>query len=298
MMKHFLISITAAISMLLLQACGGGGGGDGTGSSYTTYSGLTTEAKVETTNSEDLSTAAASGALQAVAADSASGALGRPTPSLENKLLEVSPKISKWIVQSGFRYAAKTTDISSEVCDAGGTAIADTNDAETVGTITFSSCGMSDGSGGTLVLNGTVDYTYTVSSDSIVMTYHVTVTYAGETSDMNMTLSCVDFTSASPTCSASVDYVGLDSRVYRVKDIDVSGSEASGFYVSATVYDPDHGYVEMTTNTPITFECDNGVPGTGAVTLAGSDSTSATITFVSCSEYNVTIDGLTETYNW
>jgi hypothetical protein len=297
-MKHFSISITVAISMLLLQACGGGGGGGETRGSYTTYSGLTTEARVETTNSEDLSTAAASGALQGVAANSASSAFSRPTPSLENKLLEIAPKISKWIVQSKLHYAAKTTNVTGDFCDEGGTAIADTNDAGTIGTITFSNCGISDDNGGALVLNGTVDYNYTASTDSIVATFHVTVTYGGESSAINMTLSCVDTTSASPTCSASVDYVGLDNRVYRIKDIQVSGSAASGFYVSATVYDPDHGYVQMTTNTPITFECDNGVPGTGAVTLTGSDSTSATITFVNCSEFNVTIDGLTETYYW
>ncbi|MEJ2694767.1 MAG: hypothetical protein P8166_17520, partial [Candidatus Thiodiazotropha sp.] len=113
-----------------------------------------------------------------------------------------------------------------------------------------------------------------------------------------MSVSCINFNSVSPTCSISSDFVGLDSRTYRVENIAVNGSAVSGFYVNATVYDPDHGYVTMETDTPLTFDCATGVPGTGSVVLSGASTTLATITFVSCDEFNVTIDSVAETFFW
>jgi hypothetical protein len=286
-------------SLLLLQGCGGGGGG-GTSpvNNIPAYAGLTTEATIDTANSRDLTTAAASGSLQAVIADGASTVLSRSTPSLEAKLLEVSPLISKWLAQTGGAYAARTTNVS-ELCDAGGTAIADTNDAETIGTITFTNCGISDGTGSAIVLNGTVDFTYVTSTDSISMVYHVTVSYAGESQAINMTVACVDFMTSSPTCTVSSDFTGLDSRVYRITDISVSGNASSGFYINATIYDPDSGRFDMTTSVPILFDCPTaGIPSTGVIGISGSGGTSASISFDDCSSFTVTINGVPETYNW
>ena len=295
-MKQLAFLLSLGATLLLLQACGGGGGGDAGSATTISYSGLTSEARVESTNAESLSTAAASGALQSVAAESASSAFARPMADFSGKLLEIAPRIAMGIVQSEF-YAAKITDLSS-LCDAGGTAIADTNDAETVGTIAFTNCRMSDGYGSVLVLNGVVDYTFNSSADSMAMTFNITMTYAGETAVMNMTLNCVNFTSASPTCSVTSDFAGLDGRIYRVTDITVTGDAFSGFTISATVYDPDYGHVDMVTTTPITFDCGTGVPGTGSVAVYGSSGTSGAINFVSCSEYNVTVNGVTDTYFW
>ncbi|MCU7796553.1 MAG: hypothetical protein KZQ75_05435 [Candidatus Thiodiazotropha sp. (ex Myrtea spinifera)] len=298
--KDVLMKITYLFSsffltIILLQGCGGGGG-DGGGSTLSNipvYTGATTEARVDTTNSEDLSTAAGSGALQAVVADAASVFAARPVPSLEAKLLEIAPRISQWIIPGDNAYAAKITDVSTGLCDAGGSAIADTNDAETVGTFIFTDCAMSDGVGGVMVLNGTVDYTAAADLSSLTMVFRVTVSYVGESEFINMTIAC-----SGSSCTVTSDFFGLDDRVYRITGISLSGNPTSGFYISATIYDPDHGYVTMTTSSPITFGCPTGVPGTGVVVLNGAVSTLATISFDSCSAYTVTIDGVGYLFNW
>ncbi|MEJ2466508.1 MAG: hypothetical protein P8045_12525, partial [Candidatus Thiodiazotropha sp.] len=221
-MRRLTFTFSVAITLLLLTACGGGGGGGDTNSSGPSYTGLTSEARVEDANAESLSTAAASGATQAVVADTTGGAFApRSTPNLEAKLVEISPRIAKWISGSDALYASKTTDLSGDICDAGGSAIADTNDAETVGTITFSNCGISDGYGDAIYMTGTVDYVLTLvagAADTLGMTFHVTVSYAGESEAINMTLNCVDL-SGSPSCSVRSDFAGVDGRVYRVMDI-------------------------------------------------------------------------------
>jgi hypothetical protein len=182
-----------------------------------------------------------------------------------------------------------------------GSAIANTNDAGTEGTITFTNCGISDGNGGVVTLSGTVAVSYTLVNntiDSMEMTFHVSVSFGGETASISMSLSCVGLTGVG-SCTVSSDFVGIDDRVYRVTDITVSGSAASGYYIDATVYDPAHGSVTMTTTAPLLFDCSNGVPRTGTLALTGSNATSATITFVSCSEYNITVDGNpATTYYW
>ena len=287
------------LSLFMLQGCGGGGGDSPSFGSVPTYAGLTTEAVIDTANARDLTTASASGSLQAVVANEASGILSRSTPNLEAKLLEISPRIAQWLGQDIGAFVAKTTNVTSLICDAGGTAIADTNDAETVGTITFSYCGISDGAGDAIVLNGTVDFSYVTSSDSISMVYHVTVSYAGESQAINMTISCIDFMTSSPSCTVSSDFIGLDSRTYRITDISVSGTATSGFSVYATIYDPDNGRFDMTTSVPILFDCPTaGIPSTGVVGISGASGTSATISFDSCSSFTVTINGVPETFNW
>jgi hypothetical protein len=298
-MRFGSILISLGFLLLLLQACGGGGGGGNTpNANVPTYSGLASQAGIDTSNSRDLTTAATSGANEAIMADLAKNALARSAPTPAGKLYKVSHTIAEALVQSEALLAAKTTSLN-DLCDAGGTASANSNDAETQGRIIFNQCGISDGMGGVIVLTGTVDFVYDSVTDEISMVYHVTGTFAGESVDINMSLSCSDFTTAvSPTCEISTDFAGLDDRIYRVKDISVSGNATSGYNVSATVYDPDHGYVGITTSTPLIFDCGTNVPSTGTIELTGASATSATINFVSCDEYNVTIDGVGETFYW
>jgi hypothetical protein len=301
-MKHFLLSIIVCITLLLIQACGGGGGGGGGSSvSVPTYSGLTTEARVEDANAESLSIAAASGTAQSVVADTSGGAFApRSTTSPESKLVEISPRIAQWIAGTGGLYSGKVVNLSADICDAGGSAIADTNDAETVGTITFSNCGIYIDASSVMYLTGTVDYTITLvsgSPDTLSMTFRVNATYEGLTEAINLSLNCVDL-SGSPSCSIRSDFAGIDGRVYRLTDINVTSYGTDTYYIDATVYDPDYGYFSMTTTTPLLLDCPNGVPRTGAVVISGDGTTSGTISFVSCTEYNVTIDGVSTTYSW
>jgi hypothetical protein len=300
-MQRIYLAMTVGIVLSLLQACGGGGGGGGGGGSSVsvpTYSGLTTEARVEDTNAESLSTAAASGVAQSVVASSLLDIAPRSSNTLESELVAISPTIAQWIVGSSNLYAAR--DVSGDICDAGGSADLDANADETVGTITFSNCGIRVDATSAMYLTGTVDYSITLvggSPDTLSMNYHVNATYAGQTQALNLSLNCVGLSGAS-SCSIRSDFAGIDGRVYRVLDISVTPYSTDSYYIDATVYDPDYGHFSMVTTVPLLLNCANGVPSAGAVDISGDGPTSWTITFVSCSEYNVTINGGSKTYYW
>ncbi len=289
------------LSVLLLPACGGGGGGDDDGPTTTggdTYTGSTAQATVDASNAKELSTGAASGTQQAVASDALSGVAMRPQPSPTSRLADLAPRIAQWIDQLDSTTAARTDDLSAEICDAGGRAIAESNDAETQGSITFTSCAMSDMQGGTVVINGSVTFSANTSADTLNMAFRVTVTYIGESQSVNMTLACNNISTPSVSCSMTSDFTGIDGRVYRIEELTVSGSESSGFYVGMRLYDPDYGWVDVTTSQPLTYDCANGMPGSGMITVNGSGGSFASASFDSCSSYTVTVDGVGSTYSW
>ena len=64
-----------------------------------------------------------------------------------------------------------------------------------------------------------------------------------------------------------------------------------------TVYDPDYGAVEVTA-TAILYECTNGVPSAGSITLTGEGGSSASVVFNDCNSFTVTVDGTSTTYYW
>lgn len=292
MLHVFRYLLTILVTALMLQGCGGGGGGGST-SSVPTYAGLTSEARIDTANAEDLSTASVSSALQASIASEASSLSPRSMPSHEAKVLEISPRIAQWIAISSNDLAAREV---AGLC-ATGTATTNAADTDPVGTITFSSCGIDDGTGNQIVLTGTVDYSFNQSTDTFDMSFHVSVTYAGETAALNLTIHCVNFSNAT-SCMVSSDFVGLDGRIYRVTDISVFGDPSTGISVDATVYDPNHGRVTMVTTSAMVFDCPVGVPSTGTLVISGSDSTSATVSFNGCTSFDVTIAGSPATYFW
>jgi hypothetical protein len=300
-MKYLSVRlITLLFSLLLLQGCGGGGGGsdDPSPSSGTTYTGSTAEATIDASNAKELATGAASGSQQAVASDALPNFAMRPQPTPMTKLGEVTPRIAQWIGQLRSSNAAKSVDLTDELCDAGGSANAQTNDAETQGSINFNNCAMSDLEGGTIVIDGAVTFSVNTSADSLSAVYRVTVSYLGDTQAINMTLACSSISTTSASCAMTSDFEGIDGRVYRIADLSVSGSEASGFYVSMSFYDPDHGQVEITTTQPLTYDCTEAVPGSGMLTLSGANGSSATVSFDNCGSYTVTVDGVGTTYDW
>jgi hypothetical protein len=306
-MQRFLISFTGSITMLLLQACGGGGGdGDGdngSSSPYPSYSGVTTEAKIEADNSEDLGTAAASAAWQAKGYNLVGENIvytEESAYSVESKMLEISPNISTGIIQSERLSAAKTTEKYD--CYEGGYVIEEYDDDGVISKITSYECTFQY-SEATFVWDGTLDYTYTWSNnsiDSVSITYLFTETVNGESEFMKGTRSCVDYSTSCMAWSLTAEFFGLDNRVFRVNGLTASGDGSSGYDVTGTVYDPDHGYVQMTPGTTaITFGCGNKVPGTGQVVLTDSDGTSATVSFDSCESFSVSISGgESNTYEW
>ena len=76
----------------------------------------------------------------------------------------------------------------------------------------------------------------------------------------------------------------------------VTGNAYSGYNVSGSVTDPDHGLIEISAS-GLTFDCPGGQPGSGSITVTGANTT-LEVNFVSCSEFTVTLNGVSETVLW
>lgn len=183
------------------------------------------------------------------------------------------------------------------ICVDGGSV--DATGTETNAVITFSNCNI----GGGLVMDGVVTTTSSASGSvtTTTLTYtNFTVSFQGETETINLTATCTTDTSgASVTSSCSYDSTGtgVDGRTYTVTNVTVSGDDFNGWSVSATITDPDNGQITITTNTPVTFNCTNGQPDSGSITVSDGSST-MTVTYNDCDSFTVDFDGSTTTYNW
>jgi hypothetical protein len=282
----------------LLQACGGGGGGGddgapntiGDGSDITStsqdYSGETAEATLTSDNSQELATAAASGTKQAVSSESVP------------------------VVAARGSTAAREVNLTSSLCNTG-SIIATYPDTGSTGSwrIDYDQCTHSASHGGntySTTYNGSVEGSYTQVGNGFRYEYryeNFTVTVQGPTGNhsqtFNMSMTCATNDNGTDySCDYYSDYTGYDSRIYRVSDVDVSGNDSSGYNVSVRVYDPDHGYVTVTTEVPVTYGCSSGYPNAGRIQVEGADATVVTVEFTSCNTYVVVFDGVANTYNW
>lgn len=299
------------LSLLVLQACGGGGGG---GSAGVVYSGSTSQATLDSDNADDLARAGASGSNQSVSSAS--------TPAVfrsqidRNALLQgLAAQMLQLLNHGGDDLAARgaanrTIDYSASLCPWGGSAIATIPDSasSTNYSFTFLFANCSDSSSGmTYTYGGTVQASYLQSGGAYsfsIAFVNFTVSVTGShtmTGTLNLTMSCSGSDTSGysdAVCTYHSDFTGFDGRVYRIKNVTITGNDTSGYTISATVYHPDYGYVTVTTTTPITFQCSGGYPDSGTMVLTGAGGDTATVDFISCSQYVVTYNLASTTYDW
>ena len=141
--------------------------------------------------------------------------------------------------------------------------------------------------------------TFSGNESNFTITYNnLTITGFGVTETVNATVSC-STSGSSFSCTTNTSITGIDGRKYAVSNISVSGSEFSGYDVSATVVDPTHGSISITA-TAVKFDCTGstaGRPSSGTIAFTSSGRT-GTVTFDSCNSYTVTLDGVADFYNW
>jgi hypothetical protein len=282
-----LLSISLLALLYALQGCGGGGGSSNepadTGDTETPTEeneGSEGQAQITESNAKDLAISAASAVKQGVDEN------GIALP-----------------IQSAARAAnyapMGTSDSSQELCQHGGSAIVEFNDStDQITTATFTDCSY----GGGLYLytfTGVVNIEYADGSDESAFTsVHdgVLTSVDGVTHTILRTYSCE---ANHQNCNFISDFVGFDDRSYRVTDISVTEDGNAAYTAEGRVYDPSHGYIDVVTEVPVTFECEDGHPGVGRLSFTGMNETSGTIEFVSCTEYVVTTSsGTSNNYNW
>jgi hypothetical protein len=309
-----------------LLACGGGDddnsdtnddGGDSTNSSQD-YSGETKQATLTSENVNELSSAAASGSKQAVSSDGVrktqmrsdspltQGQLNEDLARLINETLNQAPQLAGRGIS-----ASRTEDLSSVICDTG-SVVYNYPDDGLVGewSIVYTQCSRSSGFGNnsySSVLDGSVVGTYTRIGNGYQLSlsyndFTVSVTHPGgsysDTFNMQMTCSATTEDGVDVECDYYSDYEGYDGQVYRVSDVSVTGNGSSGYQVSVRVYHPDHGYVTVTTEVPVSFDCSGGYPNTGRVRVEGANGGLVLVEFTSCSQYVLVHDGVSEVFSW
>lgn len=278
------------VSSLVLASCGGGGSSADEGIIYT---GSRSPANVDAANAEELAIAAAGGANQAIAADTADSA----NPLSPRGIAANSNLVSKLTEQLEMLTTSKNRIASQllPICDTG-SADLDQNSNGTEGTIVFTNCLVTGGNGE--VLNGTVTFSATISGSTLTSLnmrfINFRVTYLGESQTVNMTISC---SGAPLVCNVFSDFVGVDGRIYRVEITVVTNTAGTSFDVDATVFDPDHGF--FTIDATVNYNnCPGGVPETGTITITGAAATTASIVFNDCDSFTVTHLGVPTVYFW
>ncbi len=277
-LKFFLILLFS----MTLFACSSGGDNDTSAPSA---------AKIGTANEEDLGTAATEGAKQALDGNSASafrGSLG---------VRAVLDFLNESMLQNkSNKIALAPVDLSS-MCTGGGSASVDTNSTGSSSVITYANCDI-----GSAIADGVVNITSstsgTVTTTNLQYT-DFTITIAGEVTTIDLSATCtVDTSSFASSCTYSSDVTGIDGRTYSVSGSTISGNSSSGYTVAATITDPDHGTLSITTTSPILFNCTNGQPSSGEIQFSDGDGVLVTVTFNDCNGFTISYSGSSNVYTW
>lgn len=266
-----------ALTLSWLTACGGSSGSD------SGYGGSTDAAVISSENEQQIAVASTVGAKKAVANDEAQSDFSGAGGVYSN---QQSLNAANDLVSSTYKLFTLPTAVdASEICTGGGTASYTGN--QTKSTITYNSC-VIDGStaSGTAVVTNSSDGSFKIEYKNF------TITTEGITQTLNATISC----DASFNCSIFSDFEE-NGRSYRIENSSVSGSSSTGYNVEARVYDEEYGYVEIS-STGLVFDCSNGNPSTGTIEVTDGEGNTASIEFVSCTEFTVTVDGSASSYIW
>jgi hypothetical protein len=130
-----------------------------------------------------------------------------------------------------------------------------------------------DNGNGQITMNGTV--TFTQTSTAITMSYvNFTVTSVTGAQNFSATIFCdTNFQS----CSFTSSFAGTDGYVHSVRDYTVTGSDATGYTVSATFFHYLYGAVTISTTTVITFGSCGVFPEGGSISISGSNGSNISI---------------------
>lgn len=308
----------AGISVLSILGCGGGGGG---GTTPFGYSGLTTQATIDSGNAVAIASAAYQGGISggALAKPGADG--GLETPSGGSILLATSRMLENLVRHtvstggagatgpSGMLSKAVTTSSISGPC--GGTSSGTINyynqtTGDFRGSFTFEAyCSQGVIFSGNVQAEGTLDRV-TGNPIQVTLIFSVLkVTSGGETFTAAGIISIDSISSTQET--VTIDMLMRDDasgkmfqtvgyRIDATGGTDSDGKDYADLSISGTFYHSDHGYVVISTQEPIHILLDADWPSSGVLVVNGktiegaSEPTSARLTVIDASSYHVEAD--------
>lgn len=288
-----VMMVTFVTGGFCLTGCGGGGGTSNTSSSY---KGSTTQATVTASNAKALSVDAVNDVQNATAI----GIVGKnlsgvsaTSPkvvaiknTLENSIIKIQAKSAAKTVASteqgteygysgSFNYAGNFNEstgvFTGSISFNQYREMADT--ASLSGSITFAGV-FNQATDEFSSLNITVtDLQSSLESETLVLNGSMALTNAGYTQNLSLSLVLLDVAS---------------NRTYWLKDFTLALS-GDTMTVSGVYYDHLHGYVVISTVTPLTVSSYSGEPTSGQLLFSGSNGTKARLTFTS-SGYTLEVD--------
>jgi hypothetical protein len=312
------VKAVSALSLVaLITACGGGGGG---GSSGLSYSGAITPASLTTTNSATLlsdayaegSTAANIDRIGSVASltNSTHDAPRRPRSLALSEALVTFIRLSATgNTLNAPSAAAAVTTIPTNTVDGGcgGAATINGSYDDVSGAISVTTTFNSYCQHGT-TLNGAISASgnAVISSSSIVSISNLSISVSNLTADMaggdfftaSGTLSIVPQSGYTSIATHSVITINMlfkdniTAKVYKLANYDISQTVTLGYndvVITGRYYDPDAGYIDLSTPTTIRAAMTDLWPSSGKLKGTGNGS-SATLTALDNTTYQLDVD--------
>lgn len=264
-MSKLRLVVLALAALAFLASCGGGGGAD--------------PVTLTQSNVKDLAVAGTEGVKGASRAKETPLSF-KSGETANNSAVE---NLTKLVMQN--RYA--TQDLSA-FCNVSGSIIIESDD-NISSVATFTNCIIDDGYSN-ITLNGTM--VMSGSNSGLSFTANLSVEQNSLTTSISMTGTCDN----QHNCTFTTSFAGIDGRFYTTANMSVSGDNFSGYTVSGQVTDPTHGFITINTDIPVTFNCPDGRPDDGQITITGNGS--ATVTYNNCTSFTVAYNGNGTTYNW
>ena len=307
---HRISAKTLLLSIgLTLIACGGGGGGGGsddTSSSPTgiTYTGKTTEAEIDDSNTQSFSTATLDGSQSSqnnvdnlpIASVTTNENQQHKQYAMMTNLVDVikdeanknstNPELMTGAVTNG-------TTVTAGNCGGSLTMTATSTATSANATMTFNSY-CTEISGTTTTLAGSLSVVIGIT-DSVIRTMNISIpqlsiSIAGSspayTNEFSGSINVAfDADQQIESMDVSVNFVE-DGKVYKISNL-IYTTSGLGVSISGTIYHPDHGYVTFITTEP--FAISNEQLCGGTLQITGSNSSNVSITANNdCSGYTYT----------
>lgn len=299
------------LPFMLMAGCNGGGSGDSSSSSTSlSYSGITTQANIDSDNAEYFATGSfnAGQSTSSSTGSSLSGVVsndGSAVPITKPSSVSIVKVLQKPIRNINVdsiatpSFSGAVEESFSEDCTDGGTVNSSLNSTDGIyftGTVTFNNC-VEDGEtlSGSTAVNGVIDG----NTDSIESIDMVFTGLTVSSTDTNITMDgSIGFVfSGYYDVQSTSNLVIRDNKAGKVNKMEgfvLSLTEGMGYdelYLSGKYYDAEYGYGDVHTFMPFLIANGDYWPYSGEAEVLGDNGSSVTITAVNNTEYTMTVYG-------
>jgi len=307
------IFLSCVIFLGIISIIGsGGGGGDGGGG--ITYTGRTTQAQITDTNAELF----AAGAFGAGRTGSTFSGIGAVEKSSEGNISTFRAfRISQALMDAALQVGLSSipdppyigaTESGSEPGPCGGTVsyTLQYNDSTGTfsGTFTFSNyCDSGVIINGNTTVNGTINLATLTPEDIHFKFTNLSDGTSTLSGDMDFDFTVIpiqaNFNTLLEDNSTKIVYWAKNYVMYLTEDLDTIGDYVEVTIASGNYYEPDYGYVTITTPTPFRVYYSDTWPSIGDMVATGTGSTKVRLTAISNTqcEIEADLDGY-DTYEW